>query len=297
LLNDGGGQKLTQLNDGGQKLTHAKDGGGQKLMHVNDGGCAKLIVLNDGGGQKLTQLNDGGQKLTHANDGGQKLTHTKDGGGAKLIAANDGGGQKLMQLNDGGVQKLIQLVESTGVIVTLTHIEGLQKLMQLNDGGGPKLIGANDGGGPKLILLNDGMSQKLMQLKLIVLGTQHPTKDITDVRLSPSKDTVILGLHGEKTLITDGQVPLIGVIETVILMFESWLLHWLSGTIIGGKLSNGPGHICLGATNCGISGNSGIFITKGTDGDVGIDPSLQKSVGDVGHVTIQQVSDCTVTVG
>jgi len=90
-------------------------------------------------------------------------------------------------------------------------------------------------------------------------------------------DTIILGQHDAIDGVPEGH-------------------RLTSGSKIGGRFNSGPGQICLGATNSGNAGISGICTTNGTEGFGRLIPQ-QNSSAVVGLWTMQQFGAQTVTVG
>jgi hypothetical protein len=135
---------------------------------------------------------------------------------------------------------------------------------------------------------------------LIMLGGQHPTRDIWLGSSHPTNEIMLI-LHGLMTLIICGvlhasitEIMMLGIQQDGIV--EAAAHNSDLGNIIGGRLNNGPGQIFFCGINPGQSGTSGTAITNGMDGFGNVGAS-QPSFGVVGICTKVQVGVVTQTVG
>jgi hypothetical protein len=174
------------------------------------------------------------------------------GNGAKLITPKLGGSQK----HTGSILKSITTSKDI-----LSKLGNGAKLITSNLGGsqkhtGSKLIGAKLGGSQKH---TGSILKSITTSKDTMLGIQQPISDITLGKWHPSNDITLI-LHGLTICITCGVLHAsITDTQQDICDIDICEGHkFTSGNKIGGKFSNGPGHICFGAINSGKAGMSGI---------------------------------------
>jgi hypothetical protein len=144
------------------------------------------------------------------------------------------------------------------------------------------------------------MHSRLGAIILIILGGQHPTRDIWLGSSHPTNEMILI-LHGLMTLIICGvlhasitEIIMLGIQQDGTVEVAGHSLD--SGNIIGGRLNSGPGQIFFCGMNPGQSGISGTAITNGIEGFGNVGAS-QPSFGVVGICTKVQVGVVTQTVG
>lgn len=144
------------------------------------------------------------------------------------------------------------------------------------------------------------MHSRLGATMLIMLGGQHPTRDIWLGNSQPTSEIMLI-LHGLMTLMICGvlhasitEIMILGIQQDGIVEVAAHSSDL--GNIIGGRLNKGPGQMFFCGMNPGQSGISGTAITNGIEGSGNVGAS-QPSFGVVGICTKVQVGVVTVTVG